>query len=131
MELRDLLGAEAGEVVQAGDLLQPGILTLEDLEVLVQPQQGGVVHGPDDAQLLVAVVERGIVHSITGGENAGEVLTHDNVWRAIEVVEDPHEGEISIDLPGDAVRDRCSVIAWVQDGDDLEIVGATQTHLAE
>jgi len=90
-----------------------------------------VLDGPDDAQLLVAVVERGIVHSITGGENAGEVLTHDNVWRAIEVVEDPHEGEISIDLPGDAVRDRCSVIAWVQDGDDLEIVGATQTHLAE
>ena len=90
-----------------------------------------VLDGPDDARLLVAVVERAIVHQVTGGENAGETLTHDNVWRAIEVVDDPDEGGLSIDLPPDAVRGECSVIAWVQDQDDLEIVGATQTHLAQ
>ena len=82
------------------------------------------------AQLLVAVVERGIVHTITGGENTGKTLDHDNVWRAIEVIEDPDQGDLSMALPDDAVRDQCSVIAWVQDRDSLEIVGATQTHLA-
>jgi hypothetical protein len=99
-----------------------------DAPLLVEIQ---VLDPPDDFELVVTVVERDIDHDVTGGENAGQTLHHDNVWRTIEILTNETTPELSLDLPDDAIRENCSIIAWVQDIGSLEIVGATQTHLFE
>ena len=128
-------GSSATVNSHVADALQRDVTVGVTAWLLSDPASGDldalyrVVDPPDGFDLVITVVERGIVHEITGGENAGETLIHDNVWRAIEVLDGASGGEIQLELPDDAVRDDCSVIAWVQDHDGLEIVGATQTHL--
>ena len=82
--------------------------------------------------LNVALVEDGIVSSIRAGENKGLTLQHDRVVRrfeAIDVSKGNGHGRVRLDLPEDAVIDRLSVIAYLQDGASMAVAGAVSVRL--
>lgn len=82
--------------------------------------------------LNVALVEDGIVSSIRAGENTGLTLQHDRVVRrfeAIHVSKAKGRGRVRLDLPEDAIIDRLSVVAYLQDVASMAVVGAVSVTL--
>lgn len=78
------------------------------------------------------VVERGLVTQVSGGENRGRELHHDNVVRAARAaVPDSRRVRTELELPADLARDRATVIAYAQNVESLEIVGATAAALID
>jgi len=68
---------------------------------------------PDDADLRLAVVERGLSQSVERGENAGRTLRHANVVRTFATV-DAADGTTTLALPDAVDRADASVMAYVQ-----------------
>jgi len=80
--------------------------------------------------LNVALVQRGIERKIGGGENGGRVLRHENVVRAFESVTTVGSPtNVKLAIPPDAVVEKCSVIAYVQDK-SMHVLGAGGVDLA-
>ena len=82
--------------------------------------------------LNVALVEDGIVSSIRAGENTGLTLQHDRVvlrFEAIRVSKAKGRGRVRLDLPEDAIIDRLSVVAYLQDVASMAVVGAVSVTL--
>lgn len=78
------------------------------------------------------VVERGLVTQVSGGENRGRELHHDNVVRAARALgPDSRRVRTELELPADLARDRATVIAYAQNEESLEIVGATAAALID
>ncbi len=80
------------------------------------------------ALLLVAVVQAGLVSSVSRGENAGRVLRHDNVVRAFISVplERGTTGTVAVPQPPGAAPKSTSIIGFVQDPSSMRILGATE-----
>jgi hypothetical protein len=65
-------------------------------------------------ELVIAITEDGIVVTPNAGENAGETLQHDAVVRAFVVTTPTTTGTRILQLPADARKAKCKVVAFVQ-----------------
>jgi hypothetical protein len=79
-----------------------------------------------DAVANIAVVERGLITNISGGENAGRVLRHENVVRWFRSVSISADGKNEIEVPHlDGVNFRnASVIVYAQEPANGPVLGA-------
>lgn len=84
-----------------------------------------VFGAPAVAKLHVALVERDLVTQVVKGENAGKTLTHDNAVRAYATTPAAELGQITIEVPADAVLASSSLIAFVQEDVTMNLWGAT------
>ena len=83
-----------------------------------------------DWDVVAAVVERGLSQEPDRGENKGRKLAHDNVVRVFETK--PLEGDdasFALVIPGDANREKSSVIVFVQDRRTRKVLGVTRVEL--
>ncbi len=89
------------------------------------------VSGSSSAILRLAVVERNIESQVSRGENSGRKLKHENVVRVFQSVPigPTRKGHASIPLPESLVTSHASLIAYAQDPDSLEILGAAAVDL--
>ena len=69
---------------------------------------------PTDADLRLAVVERGLSQDVKRGENAGRTLRHANVVRSFATVSAADSGTAELALPDAVDRKEASVMAYVQ-----------------
>ena len=69
---------------------------------------------PTDADLRLAVVERGLSQDVERGENAGRTLRHANVVRSFTTVSAENSGTTVLPLPDAVDRTEASVMAYVQ-----------------
>lgn len=81
--------------------------------------------------LNIALVERDLAQQVTRGENSGRKLTHDNVVRQLETreIKSSGNGKLSLPIPSIVNLDKCAVIAYVQNQDDMQVVAATASDL--
>jgi hypothetical protein len=87
-----------------------------------------VIDAPDGSDLYLVLVERGLSSVVTGGENNGETLEHENVARAY-VPATGDTGQASITPPEDLVPENASVIGFVQNWNTLCMYGAAGIDL--
>ena len=89
------------------------------------------IEGSTGAVLQLAVVERGLVTQVKGGENSGRELRHENVVRVFRSVTPPPAGKGHADLalPKDLKLESASLIGYVQDPKSLAILGAASIDL--
>lgn len=85
---------------------------------------------PADADLRLAVVERGLSQRVTRGENAGRTLRHANVVRSFVSVAAAPDGTARLPLPDAVDRSQASVMAFVQDPAG-PILGADRVDLED
>ena len=69
---------------------------------------------PAEADLRLAVVERGLSQDVKRGENAGRTLRHANVVRSFTTVSAENHGTADLPLPDAVDRTDASVMAYVQ-----------------
>ena len=78
----------------------------------------------------VAIVERELKSDVQRGENAGRKLRHDNTVRSFLTSSlDENEGKVAIDIPENLNIEKAYVIAYVQNGSSLKILGASGAAL--
>ncbi len=89
------------------------------------------VSGSSRAILRLAVVERNLESQVSRGENSGRKLKHENVVRVFQSVPvgRTRKGHASIPLPESLVTSHASLIAYAQDPESLEILGAAADDL--
>ncbi|PSQ96673.1 MAG: DUF1223 domain-containing protein [Bacteroidetes bacterium SW_9_63_38] len=85
---------------------------------------------PDDADLRLAVVERGLSQDVKRGENAGRTLRHANVVRSFTTVTATRSGTAEVPLPDTVDRTEASVMAYVQNPSG-PILGADRVDLKD
>ncbi len=90
-----------------------------------------VVDAEPRHDLYVVLVQRGITHEPTRGENAGTTLHHENVAVEWKQKGEEREDRTTFDRPADADPEDLTVIAFLQDRETLLIEGATQVHLGD
>jgi hypothetical protein len=85
-----------------------------------------VVGAGPDAVANIAVVERGLISSIGGGENAGRVLPEENVVRWFRSVTISADGKNQIEVPrlNDVNFKNASVIVYAQEPANGPVLGA-------
>ncbi len=85
---------------------------------------------PPDSVLTVVAVETALENFVPRGENRGRTLRHHNAVRGFATVAlgtaAAHSGNVRIDLPQEVVRAASSIIGYVQQRSDLQIVAAAQ-----
>jgi hypothetical protein len=87
---------------------------------------------PAGSELTVILVEGGLSNDVTSGENAGDTLDHENAVRGFATVTEGLEsGQVEIDAPPDLVPETARLVAFVQDSETLEHLGATGIRLVE
>jgi len=75
--------------------------------------------------LHTALTERGIVSDVPNGENAGRTLRHDNVVRIFDSMSlTEKKGTIKIAKPSAVHGQQSSIIVYIQNRQDMKIVGA-------
>lgn len=85
---------------------------------------------PAGARVWVALTEAGISTRVERGENEGRTLHHTAVVRALhELPVGAATKETSFELDGNLHRDRVAVVAFVQDGKTMKVLGAVQRPL--
>ena len=88
---------------------------------------------PAAANLVVALVERGLSTRVERGENGGRTLRHENVVRSFRVVPlkgaDAARGDVELTLPHGVDATKASLIAFVQDGRTMAVAGAAAQDL--
>lgn len=85
---------------------------------------------PQGSELTVVLVEGGLVSNVTGGENSGATLEHENVVRAFATVtEELESGQVELTPPEDLAISNARIIAFVQDSGTLDYFGATGISL--
>lgn len=83
---------------------------------------------PDEANIQLALVERGLSQNVEQGENEGRTLIHSNVVRSLRTVSAQSSGRVPLSIPEGVDRSKASVIAFVQ-ASSLAILGATRADL--
>lgn len=90
---------------------------------------------PENAVLVVALVEDGLVVAVPRGENAGRTLRHESVVRVFETVrltgapgEQHTAGSVRLSAPRRTGSGKRALVGYVQKA-DLEIVGAARLRL--
>lgn len=72
-----------------------------------------------------ALTEDGLSQQVPRGENKGKLLKHDNVVRAFKTQESPKKSdEVFLRLPDDGDLSKMKVVVYVQQTEDLKIIGA-------
>jgi hypothetical protein len=83
-------------------------------------------HGP--AQVLLAVVEDGLVSFVQHGENEGRTLRHTSVVRSLKGVgsipKSANEWTGDAEIPSDPAWKRTRVVVFVQDRESLRVLAA-------
>lgn len=87
-----------------------------------------VKNAPAGADLLVALVERGLSTAVKAGENAGKTLKHENTVRAFAAAK-ASAGQVTLKLPLGVKLDNCSLIGLVQDATSMKVLGATAVDI--
>jgi len=132
------VGSEASEAQKwiSTVLKTPALHTLSVEIKAADPAQEGkieVVYNAsqmsDNAVLNFALVERGLESHITSGENAGQVLKHDNVVREFKTVPAAQNGSVVLSRPTGDDLQRFSVIAYLQNTETMAITAATSIDL--
>jgi len=101
-------------------------VTRSDQELVAEATLSAI---PAGGVLNVVLVERGLVHEIPKGENAGRTLHHENVVRSF--VSTPlaqPKASVKLPIPPGAILSNCSVIAYVQNA-KLSVLGAAEASL--
>jgi hypothetical protein len=84
---------------------------------------------PPKGTINVAAAERGLSSKVTGGENAGRTLHHDNVVRAFQPAPlSGADGWVELVLPAGVVVENTTVVAYVQD-EAMRTLGAAGLEL--
>jgi hypothetical protein len=83
---------------------------------------------PSDVEVTVALVERGLVTEVDGGENEDDTLYSENAVRAHAMAHDS-EGIVELKVPGDNVWKDSSIICLVQDPETKQFHGAASMQL--
>lgn len=88
---------------------------------------------PENAVIHIAQVETGLETAVQRGENAGETLKHANVVRAWATVDiqSKTSGEVILELPRGIDLMQSRVIAFVQEPQTGQVLGANQTDPLE
>lgn len=87
------------------------------------------VTNKDAPQLYAAVIESGLSRSVTGGENKGKKLSHDDVVRAfVGPLPLPH-AEVEFKLPQGVDLSHSEVVGFVQDERDGRVTEVTRVPL--
>ena len=81
---------------------------------------------PTDAILNIALIERGLVTRVPRGENAGRTLRHENVVRVFRTLP-VGSGTLRLPIPTAVVRQNSSLVGYVQNPQDMAVLGATET----
>lgn len=86
----------------------------------------------DGTVLHFAVVEDGLVTDVPRGENRGKTLEHDGVVRVFHSLQ-THDtlGSFDLDMPDNLQPQHVSVIAFVQDENTMDIIGAHRVALIQ
>jgi hypothetical protein len=112
--IREALGRRAAAAVKLDvGTAKPGKLTV----------RYAVTEAPEGASLRVAFVEKEAATDVPRGENAGRKLRHFHVvrdFRSVDLSDSP-KGEVVLEVPA---AKAVTVIAYVQEGKTLKIVGA-------
>jgi hypothetical protein len=95
-------------------------------EVDVRAHSAGA---PAGAKLYLALVQASATSSATRGENAGRVLHHVDVVRALTSVAASPDGEARVPLPSALARDGAAVVAWIQDPSTMQVAAATRAPI--
>ena len=75
--------------------------------------------------LNFALTENGLSQKVLRGENKNKLLKHDNVVRAFKTVESPKKSaEVFLRLPNDGDLSKMRIVVYVQQTEDLKIIGA-------
>ena len=104
-----------------------------EASVAIRTAPGGRVHVTASSQrphvdVVLAIVEDGIVTNVPRGENAGRMLRNDFVVRRTRVVgAAPVDADVSLDL--DPAWKNVHVVAFAQDHATLRIYGAASVAL--
>lgn len=78
-----------------------------------------------DTVIHFALVESAIQSQVTAGENQGSVLKHDHIVREFKTVPSAErKGNVVFERPSSADRGRFSVIAYIQNEKNMNILGA-------
>jgi hypothetical protein len=88
---------------------------------------------PEHAQIVACIAQDGLSTSVKRGENVGRTLTHDCVVRAFDSrpANNAEPIVVTLKLPADQVEANSAVIAFIQDSETMEIVGATRLPLID
>lgn len=89
--------------------------------------------GPEagDLRAHVVLTENGLSEHVSGGENRGKTLAHDEVVRALAGPLPLPHAEIALKIPPQVDAGRTTLVAFVQDERDGSIVQAVRLPLAE
>ena len=83
-------------------------------------------HGP--AQVLLAVVEDGLVSKVLRGENEGRTLPHTAVVRSLKgvgsIAGSAAAWEADVDVPADSAWKRTRLVVFIQDRETLRVLAA-------
>jgi hypothetical protein len=81
--------------------------------------------------LKIALVQVHAETPVKRGENSGRNLKHINIVREIQniAINKKGNGETSFKIPNDLVASNLKLIAFIQDKDDLKIIGATDATI--
>lgn len=79
----------------------------------------------DNAVINFALVERDLANSVSRGENSGRTLRHHNVVRAFKSLPlSEQEGDTVLTFPDDVKLENASIIGFIQDNKNMNILGA-------
>jgi hypothetical protein len=125
-----------GNAAIAAALKQPAEVTI-DLKVQATSTSDTLIvafdvsNAPENCQLHLALVERDLTRHILGGENAGVHLRLSNVVRVFQSADLPTKspGNMALPVPASVVRQRASIIGYVQHPKTMRILGATEIDL--
>jgi hypothetical protein len=124
-------GVQAKKAIEAA-LAGPASVGLS-LEPSAEPNGGLRVayraNGHREGDVVsIALVESGLSVPVRRGENRGHTLRHENVVRAFRTarLDAAGAGSLDLEIPADALRGKTSLIAFVQKGGTLQVVGASR-----
>jgi len=89
------------------------------------------LHVPEVSQLNFCLVERELSSDVTSGENHGRKLTHANVVRSFQAIPADVAGRIKIDKPEVLKLKNSSVIIYIQNPQNMQILGAAIVNLID
>ena len=84
---------------------------------------------PNQALINIALVKNEVENHVARGENKGRTLTHKNVVAEFQTVAAEAAGEVSFSLPNGLEPEDSSIIAYLQNKNDLAIIAACQVIL--
>ena len=79
-----------------------------------------------NTMLNIALVQLHATTNVKRGENGGRQLSHINIVRDFKTVMN-EKGKVMLSIPAGLTANECKLISYLQDGQTLKILGATET----